>query len=138
MQSGSKRTITDVDRERFKDLYNLYADEKCTKTQKGSLSKDCLDKIFEFVAFQVVSTKQQMAIDDLFKKGGGRLTFEEFLMIFNLKASACFDKGDLMRMFRLFSKEYEKDNVIAVERVVEVLAGLDLDYIELEEIMMLL
>jgi len=56
------------------------------------------------------------------------LTFEEFLMIFNLKASACFDKGDLSRMFKLFSQEYEKENVISIERMSELLAEMDLEY----------
>lgn len=59
------------------------------------------------------------------KKHGGQLTFEQFLEIFSLKANGCFDKSEVMRVFLLFSQEYERDNQIQVSKVEQVLSEME-------------
>lgn len=66
------------------------------------------------------------------------MNFEQFLTIFELKASACFDKTELMAIFKLLSQEYEVDNKIKVSKVEEVLSEMEIMDIEIADLVIIL
>ena len=122
------RGVRELDKVSFIALYNMYAESKFDLDDRkavGVLRGERLKEIFRFVRYEP-SENQLKAIDQHIKKNLGKLTFEQFLEIFDLKADACFDKSEVMRVFCLFSKEYELNNVIKVSRVEEVLVEMEL------------
>ena len=59
--------------------------------------------------------------DQMFEKCGGALRFREFLSVYSLKNNPELNEVDAKNSFRLLSKEYDRPNMIKLERCKEVL-----------------
>ena len=80
--------------------------------------------MFNMVGFEP-NEKQQKEFDDMFKKNN-TMTCDQFLSIFSLKATPDFKPVDVKNAFRLLSKEYTKENKIALHRIEEILIDMQL------------
>ena len=72
----------------------------------------------------------------MLKKYRGILNFDQFINIFSLKQNTEFSDVDIKNAFRLLSKEYSdgKSQLIKLERIQEILADIDINEAEIEQL----
>ena len=73
--------------------------------------------------------KQKVEFEELFAKKPA-LAFSEFLNIFSLKSNSQFNETDVLNSFRLLSKEYEREGMIKIDRVKEILLEMGINDLE--------
>ena len=70
----------------------------------------------------------------MFDQHAGTLKFDEFLNVFSLKSNPQFQEVDVKNAFRLLSKEYERPNMIRLERVREILTEMGITDLEIVQL----
>jgi len=62
------------------------------------------------------------------------LSFTEFLTIFSLKSNSQFNETDVLNSFRLLSKEYDREGMIKIDRVKEILLEMGINDLEVTQL----
>ena len=70
----------------------------------------------------------------MFDQHNGTLNFKEFLNVFSLKSNPQFQEVDVKNAFRLLSKEYDRPNMIRLERVREILTEMGITDLEIVQL----
>ena len=70
----------------------------------------------------------------MFDENEGLLTFNQFLNVFSLKSNRQFQEVDVKNAFRLLSKEYDRPNMIRLDRVKEILTEMGITDLEIVQL----
>ena len=62
------------------------------------------------------------------------LSFPEFMTIFSLKSNSQFNETDVLNSFRLLSKEYDREGMIKIDRVKEILLEMGINDLEVTQL----
>ena len=122
----TKTRISETDKRYFREIFDLNANSDKKIDQKG------LDEIFKMVGF-TPNDKQKAEFDELFAKKP-MLSFPEFMTIFSLKSNSQFNETDVLNSFRLLSKEYDREGMIKIDRVKEILLEMGINDLEVTQL----
>ena len=125
--------ISTLDEKYFREIFNLEAHERHEGHRGKRIDFEALDRIFKMVGFEP-NQKQIAEFQQMFEQHNGTLNFKEFLNVFSLKSNPQFQEVDVKNAFRLLSKEYERPNMIRLERVKEILTEMGITDLEIVQL----
>ena len=70
----------------------------------------------------------------MFEQSDGTLGYKQFEDVFSLKQNPQFQEVDVKNAFRLLSKEYDRPNMIKVDRVREILTEMGITDLEIVQL----
>ena len=70
----------------------------------------------------------------MFEAHGGAVNLVEFLAIFSTKQTSQYTDVDVKNSFRLLSKEYDKENMIKLDRVKDILKEMGMSEAEIQSL----
>ena len=124
--------INELDRKYFREIFYLEA-----RIHEGHSDKridfDALNRIFKMVGFEP-NKKQEGEFLQMFEQSDGTLGYKQFEDVFSLKQNPQFQEVDVKNAFRLLSKEYERPNMIKVDRVREILTEMGITDLEIVQL----